>query len=309
VAIARPRNAVSAVVLSVIITLGVHAELASAPPEVDHLSLMTTPVFLLNGGDFQSQATGFFYGRLGPGGGIDAVFLVTNYHVVTGHKPGKDVPKSGDRLRFYMHLDASDPSSFVTSEIPLYTSDGNPTWIASAETPDADIVLIPLSPKLYEKAHLFLFTEEHTRSNFKVRPGTPAVLIGYPYGFSDFRNFLPIWRTGHVATEPETDFDGKPTFLVDAAVFPGMSGSPVAAVANGTYETEDGASASGRVVKLLGVFSSNRLAPGNGESVSGPVPDATSLQLGLVWKASVLVNVSRHFDARNWQSPGWSRMP
>jgi hypothetical protein len=38
---------------------------------------------------------------------------------------------------------------------------------------------------------------------------------------------LAIWKTGHIASEPETDFQGEPVVIVDSTTRPGMSGAPV----------------------------------------------------------------------------------
>jgi hypothetical protein len=39
---------------------------------------------------------------------------------------------------------------------------------------------------------------------------------------------MPVWKTGHIATEPHVDFDeGIPVLLVDATARRGMSGAPV----------------------------------------------------------------------------------
>ena len=40
-------------------------------------------------------------------------------------------------------------------------------------------------------------------------------------------NLIPITRTGMTATPLQLDYDGRPSFLIDASVFPGSSGSPV----------------------------------------------------------------------------------
>ena len=61
---------------------------ARAQQEVEPLSLMTTPVLLLNGARQVSQGTGFLYATMKPNGrDVDMLFLVTNYHVVTGNEP------------------------------------------------------------------------------------------------------------------------------------------------------------------------------------------------------------------------------
>ena len=123
--------------------------------------------------------------------------------------------------------------------------------IASESHPAADIVLIPLPPRIYAGIAPLVFTEAHTRVDIRIRPTSGATLLGYPFGFYDQKHFLPIWKTGHVASEPSVDFEGRPAFLVDVSAFPGMSGSPVC-VANGVYETEDGTLRSGRLWRLLG---------------------------------------------------------
>ena len=136
-------------------------------------------------------------------------------------------------------------------------------------------MLVPVVPALYEdRGQLFTFTEEHTRIDLKVRPTSQATLLGYPYGFFDTRNFLPVWKTGHLATEPSVDFQGEPVFLVDVSAFPGMSGAPVVGVSNGVYESESGAMLTGVQRRLLGIFSAMRMVrsrsteAGAGQTVS-----------------------------------------
>jgi hypothetical protein len=90
------------------------------------------------------------------------------------------------------------------------------------------------------------------------------------------------------------DFQGRPAFLVDVSAFPGMSGSPVLAVANGVYEDESAVMRSGRVLRLLGIFSAMPViksqTPGQAD---------TSLQLGYVWKADLIVQLARAYQARS----------
>jgi hypothetical protein len=261
---------------------------------------MTTPVWLFDGARQVSQGTGFFFGNMRPDGTADAVFLVTNLHVVTGQPPGSRSPRAGDRIRFALHQDAYDLERFSEHELPLYDAQGQPIWAASEQYPNADVVLVPLPARILP---LYVFTEAHTRSDLKIRASSGATLLGYPYGFFDRRHLLPIWKTGHVASEPDIDFNGQPTFLVDVSAFPGMSGSPVLAVASGVYESEDGLIRSGRVRKLLGIFSSmpvvRRPAVSDSASSAGPGEAATasgvSLQLGYVWKAALIADIARRY--------------
>lgn len=273
---------------------------AGAQDPVDPRSLMTTPVWLVDGGSPVSQGTGFFFGLPGPDGAIATVFLVTNYHVVTGHAPLSERAPAGDRIRIIIHEDQFNPQRVRQVELSLYDATGRPRWIASETYEAADLILLPVPPAAYQNAHLPVFTEDHTRVDIRIRPTSGATLLGYPFGFYDTTNFLPIWKTGHVASEPDVDFEGRPAFLVDVSAFPGMSGSPVLAVANGVYEAADGSVRTGRVLRLLGIFSAmpvvRRDEPIDPSGyMSGSRSVETSLELGFVWKASLIAELARSY--------------
>ncbi len=274
--------------------------------DLDPASLMTTPVLLMNEGRTVSQGTGFFFGSTNstsPGRQVETMFLVTNYHVVTGNPPLSTAPPTGDRIRFVMHKDPANLTDVHVVELPLYDERQQPLWVASEAYPAADIVLLPVPPRAYANIPQLVFIEAHTRADIRIRPTSGATLLGYPFGFYDQKHFLPIWKTGHVASEPSVDFEGRPVFLVDVSAFPGMSGSPVLAVANGLYESEDGSMRSGRIWKLLGIFSSMPVIRER-RPVSSPGFSAemqtfeTSLQLGYVWKAGLIAELARNYRAR-----------
>ena len=292
---------------------------ATASPEarqgkVEDMSLMTTPVLLINGTRQVSQGTGFLYATTKPNGkDIDMVFLATNYHVVTGNEPMSPARPQGDRLQFYFHASRADPSNYFPVNIPLYTKTGEPIWIQSQQFPEADVVLVPIVSALYDgRGELTAFSEVHTLVDMKMRPASEAVLLGYPYGFFDTRNFLPVWKTGHLATEPSVDFQGQPVFLVDVSAFPGMSGAPVVGVSNGVYESESGGMMTGVQKRLLGIFSAMRMvkpritvdASGAQIDTGAPSP-GDSLQLGYVWKAQLIADIARGFDRAEWEERVW----
>jgi len=281
------------VALASILAVAVVVPTAHAQPAVETVSLMTTPVYLFQGNRQISQGTGFFYGVPNASNVIDTVFLVTNYHVVTGNSPNTSLPARGDRVVFYLHTDKQDPSRVQQVALPLYSTAGVPHWVQSEEHPDADLILLPLSAESYAGIEMFVFVDSHTRGKITIRPTSPATLLGYPYGFSDTVNRLPVWKTGHVASEPNVDFQGKPAFLVDVSAFPGMSGSPVLAVANGVYEDDQGTMGMGRVIRLLGVFSAMPV-------VRSDIPGQadTSLELGIVWKSALIADLARAYRRR-----------
>lgn len=53
------------------------------------------------------------------------------------------------------------------------------------------------------------------------------MMVGYPMGMFDEENNLPIVRKGITSSHIRSNFQNKPEVLIDAAVFPGSSGSPV----------------------------------------------------------------------------------
>lgn len=73
--------------------------------------------------------------------------------------------------------------------------------------------------------------------------GMKILFVGYPSAFYDKKNFLPVMRSGTIASIPRVDFNGEPSILLDAQVFPGSSGSPVFYEVKGKYQ-------------LLGIISS-----------------------------------------------------
>lgn len=85
------------------------------------------------------------------------------------------------------------------------------------------MAVIPLPISIYQDFKINCISAKWAESNLKVRPTTTITLIGYPYGFYDKKNSLPIWKTGSIASEPEIDFENKPLFLIDVSAFPGMS--------------------------------------------------------------------------------------
>lgn len=66
------------------------------------------------------------------------------------------------------------------------------------------------------------------------------VMIGYPNGLWDSTHNMPLVRKGITATDVKFDYNGKKEFLIDAACFPGSSGSPVLIYNVGEYHDKKG---------------------------------------------------------------------
>ncbi len=91
---------------------------------VEHLSMITTPVILLKGNETISQGTGFYF-ELKDSSKGNILFLVTNYHVLTGYSPKESKPPKGDNVIFFLHKDANNPGDVKQIRFPLFTKNGN----------------------------------------------------------------------------------------------------------------------------------------------------------------------------------------
>ena len=281
----------------------------------EHLSLITTPIFLLKSDERISQGTGFFYSFFTPAG-EEIIFLVTNYHVLTGNAPSEGKAPKGDQIAFYLHADSQNPENIVSMDLPLFTNKGEEVWIKSEKYPEADVAVIPFSafrfkaPKGITSLTISTISEKWINDDIKIRPASTITLIGYPYGFFDKSHWLPIWKTGNVASEPYFDFEGQPMFVADVSAFPGMSGSPVFAIFDGSYETASGGQviSSGRSTTFLGIFASlqtveEKLYLEEISFTSGKgILLQKSLELANVWKRSVLEDIFENFDSEAYKA-------
>lgn len=274
--------------------------------KVDHISLSTSPVFLYKHEQLVSQGTGFFFAHQDTNKST-VLFLVTNYHVLTGSSPVETKPPIGDNVAFQFHLSDIETGKVKTVRFPLFAKNGKPVWIQSASCPEADLAIIPIITALYQNCKINCISAEWVKGNLKVRPTTQVTLVGYPYGYYDKENALPIWKTGSVASEPKVDFDGKPLFLVDVSAFPGMSGSPVFAISYGMYEMEEGGTTVGGIRKFLGIYASMQMRRKEKyleetlhETKVGVI-DYESLELGHVWKADLILETVKNINIERYQ--------
>lgn len=107
---------------------------------------------------------------------------------------------------------------------------------------------------------------------------------------------------GITATHPNLNWNGRPEFMIDAACFPGSSGSPVFLFNQGSYPVKSGGVTIGSRVKLLGILYAGPQCSitGDLENVNVPTnqrPIAISqipINLGLVIKSQKL------FDFDQW---------
>ncbi|QLU66600.1 trypsin-like peptidase domain-containing protein [Citrobacter freundii] len=268
---------------------------------VHGLSLITTLVTLRHNGQSVSIGTGFFY-RAEKG----YIFLATNYHVIMGINPTDKTTKTvlGDEI--VIQLRDKEGKEYY-EHIPLFFQ-GSHNWLEHPTDDEADIVLIPLPEKLLENADFAYIDKQTTLDNLLLHPSSPVVMIGYPHGYRDTVNNLPIWKTGSLASEPEYDFDGKKVIVVDISAFPGMSGSPAFYVSHSGYSTKNGDMfmRGGMDVHFLGVYASMPMLNSDlyleqvQNQYTYKVSHSESLQLGHVWKAQLLEEIAVSFDPETY---------
>lgn len=245
--------------------------------------------------------TGFFFN-----GRVDEAkllpLIVTNNHVVKGSKVG----------RFQLHeadgnVDAPKPAArFFSVNLDNFESG----WIGHPER-DIDLCAMPCQPlfQQVEKAGKAVFYKAFDESLVlpdeqleALSAAEDVLLVGYPIGLWDEKNNLPLIRRGIAASHPALDFNGKPQFVIDAACFPGSSGSPVVLANLGSYHSKEGALVVGTRFALLGALYAGPQMTVEGSIEVKPIPTAVvpvtqmrlMIHLGYVIKAKQIVTLTKY---------------
>jgi len=198
-----------------------------------------------------SSGTGFFF-RFMDSAESHYPAIVTNKHVVNGALRG--------RFHITPTTPAGDPDHARHRRIEI--EDFAQKWIDHPD-PQIDLCIMPIAPLLsntkgeadffylgLDKSLLLTAAELDELSAVE-----DVIMIGYPSGIWDATNNMPIVRKGITATHLNLRYEGRDEFLIDAACFPGSSGSPVFLYNAGGYTTRSGNMMLGSVrAKLLGVL-------------------------------------------------------
>ena len=207
----------------------------------------TVPIYAQNRDGTFSSGTGFIF-SVTEKENLSIPLLITNYHVLENCANGF----------FELHISENGEPSKKSFRVQF-----DEGIIKGNKLGELDLIAIPLAGTLnqFQANGISLFFR--TVDPHLIPPDNEwnelaaiedIIFIGYPSGLYDNTNKTPLARRGITATPIWNDFKGNESFLVDAGVFPGSSGSPVFIYNRGTYPTKDGISVGNRIM-FVGIMS------------------------------------------------------
>jgi len=220
-------------------------------------------------------------------------FVVTNRHLVDGVRRGGLV---------FTQKRAGKP--LLGQRFQINIEDFPHAWFMHPDS-EVDLAIIPMRPLDQAAREQGLELYYHVIDT-RLVPDTAALhaldaleevlFVGYPNGVWDHVNLMPILRRGTTATPLALDFEGRAEFLIDAAVYPGSSGSPVFIYQPDTLRPNQ---TMGRKFLFAGVVAAVFFREDGNHLVPAPVPanntgaviSSEMIDLGLVIKAQAVIEV------------------
>lgn len=269
----------------------------------DKLLFTTVRIEITKHSGERGAGTGFFFNY-----SLDSnktlPLIITNRHVVEGAVKGRFQLHESQSLE-----DKKYPSgNYFTIELDSFEE----MWIGHPDS-TVDLCVMPFQPLRIAASQLgkeiynialdesLVFNDEQLLELTAVEE---ILMVGYPIGIWDSTNNLPLLRRGSTATHPALKFCGKSVFMIDAACFPGSSGSPVLLANLGPYSDNDGSLVLGSRFALLGVLHAGPHMNAEGQIIPKPIPThfvpvsetKIMIHLGYVIRASEILCAAKHAE-------------
>jgi len=237
--------------------------------QIDQASLTSLKISILHGDVEIGTATGFVLDK------NNKHYLLTNRHVVLACGQDRNPANIGgwicaNKLAI-LHNKRNHLGEWFWVTEDLVDDQGNKRWLEHpALGGSADLVALPLQHT--DDAQIYPLDIELRKTDMVIGPGDIVSIVGFPFGRAQELG-LPIWKTGTVASDLHTNWNGKQMFLVDTTSRTGMSGSPVYAIRTAiTYTDSSGSHPGWPGKKFLGVYSEQMF----------------DVEVGGVWKADAV---------------------
>ena len=246
---------------------------------VEQLCYSTTRIETKDTENNDYSGTGFFFNYQIDENNI-VPLIVTNKHVVRGMVTGCFRLTKADASGNPIHKE----------HFQIQIDQFEQQWIFHPDG-DVDLCVFPLAPIIHaaetkgESLFYRTFNESliPTADELKTLDAVEDIMmIGYPNGLWDSVNNMPLVRKGITATDVKFDYNGKKEFVIDAACFPGSSGSPVLICNVGGYHDKQGNLnwGSSRIF-LLGVLYAGPQLTVNGEIQVVTIPNVQQKALAV----------------------------
>lgn len=218
-----------------------------------------------------------------------APVIITNKHVVNN--------KNIENVNFLLHAGKDGMPTDENININY-----NVNWIFH---PKLDLCFCFVNPlfeqvksTLYKDVFFIPITEELIWDSQKLeelQAVEDVLMIGAPIGLWDEKNNLPLIRKGITASHPSTDFNRESIGVIDLAVFPGSSGSPIFIVNTNGYSDKKGNSyLGGSRIIFLGVLFEGAIINQKGNISIEEVPT----QQKVVSAMPLMINIGYYIKAK-----------
>lgn len=237
---------------------------------IDPITVQSLKIEIYKDTSYLGSAAGFVVEKNGKN------ILITNWHVFSGidYYTGKFSDSLGRKPNIIkIWYNGVELGIWKQYNDTLYDKHNKKKWFElSLGKKVVDVVALPLN-NVHPDIKIYPFNLDLDKTDVAPVVSMPVSIVGYPYGNTGFGRW-PIWKTGHIASDPDLDYDNLPIMMIDATTRPGMSGSPVLLRINGEYARKDGGHVigGGLITLFLGIYSAQN----------------QYTEVGLVWKPSVI---------------------